>query len=164
MRSEPNIRWLVRRDVPQIAEISLGTDDPLSQDELVNLLKCRNVAGMACTVHGDVVGFMIYLIEKHSFHVIQFAVDWCDRRCGYGTAMMERLIDKLNPSHRREIYVSIWERDQGALKFLLNSGFEGVRLDPIISGIHEGDDNYLMRRRLPQESELAGIRHVAVLP
>src|ERR671926_1967062 len=96
-----HIRWMIRRDMPEVLAIEHASSDfPWCEEEFLRVLRQRNCIGMVAE-HGErVVGFMIYELHKAKLQVLNFAVAPEFRRQGVGRQMMVKLVGKLS-SHRR---------------------------------------------------------------
>ena len=83
-----NMRWLIRRDFPEVLDIeNRSCDDPWDEDEFKRLLRERNCMGMIAERNCEVVGFMMYELRKQRMIVLNFAVHPDHRRSGVGRAM-----------------------------------------------------------------------------
>src|SRR4051794_39786908 len=60
-----HIRWMIRRDMPEVLAIEHASFDfPWGEEEFLRVLRQRNCIGMVAE-HGErVVGFMIYELHK----------------------------------------------------------------------------------------------------
>lgn len=121
------IRWLIRRDMPEVLEIERASfaNYWLDQDFL-SALKTRNVIGNVAEHVGKVVGFNIYELHPGRLAILNFAVAPEFRRQGVGSQMISRMVDKLSQQRRTEIVLSIRERNLGMQQFLRSNGFQCV--------------------------------------
>ena len=80
-----HIRWMIRRDMPDVLRIEHGSDDhPWSEEDFLRCLRQRNCIGMVAEQGERVVGFMIYELHKAKLHILNFAVHPAFRRYGVG--------------------------------------------------------------------------------
>lgn len=72
-----SIRWLIRRDMPEVLDIELGSFKfgIWNEDDFMCCLRQRNCIGMVAEYNHRIVGFMIYQLHKAKLHVLNFAVD-----------------------------------------------------------------------------------------
>jgi len=150
------IRWLIRRDMPEVLNIERHSSmSPWTSDQFVTSLKLRNCIGIVAELDGQIVGFMLYLLEKDHLYVINFAVHEDHRRTGVWRQMCERLIAKLAQQRRQYIDVLIPERNVACQLCLASFGFSVVRTEkPSFSDC----DEYLMRYAVASSSVESGNR------
>lgn len=147
------IRWLIRRDMPEVLKIENESfDSPWTEEDFMCCLTQRNCIGMVVedTQDRKIVGFMIYELHKSKLHILNTAVEVGERGKGYGRAMIERMVDKLHQQRRSEIYVEVRERNLSAQLFFRHMRFRAVS---VLKDIYEGTDEwaFLMKYALPQE-------------
>lgn len=81
--TEVQIRWMIRRDMPQVLEIENASFPiPWTEEEFIDCLSQRNCIGMVAERHERIAGFMIYELQKSKLHVLNFAVHPEFRRQG----------------------------------------------------------------------------------
>ncbi|MEW4569294.1 GNAT family N-acetyltransferase [Tautonia sp. JC769] len=119
-----NIRWMIRRDLPDVLAIEQASDPaPWCEEEFLRVLRQRNCIGMVAEADDRVLGFMIYTLHKSHLQVSKFAVTPEARRRGVGRQMMAKLVGKLGERrHRILINVPLSERCDGPM-FLKAMGF-----------------------------------------
>ena len=142
-----HIRWMIRRDMPEILEIEgLSFEFPWSEEDFVRCLRQRNCIGMVAE-HGDrVVGFMIYELHKTRLHILNFAVH-PDCRCNHvGLQMVTKLVGKLSHQRRTRILLEVRERNLPAQIFFRTLGFRAIS---VLRDFYEDtiEDAYLMEYR-----------------
>ena len=60
-----HIRWMIRRDMPEVLDIeSRSFDGPWSEEDFMRSLRQRNCIGMVAEHDDCIVGFMIYELHK----------------------------------------------------------------------------------------------------
>ena len=70
-----HIRWMIRRDMPEVLAIeSENFEFPWLEEDFIRSLRQRNCIGMIAEHDDRVVGFMIYELHKTRIHVLNFAV------------------------------------------------------------------------------------------
>jgi ribosomal-protein-alanine N-acetyltransferase len=148
-----HIRWMIRRDMPEILAIeSQSFEFPWSEEDFINCLRQRNCIGMVAEHDDHVVGFMIYELNKTRIQVLNFAVAESRRRRGVGTQMMAKLIGKLSSQRRSRILLEVRETNLPAQLFFRTSGFRAVSvLREYYADTPE--DAYLMQYRYRPESQ-----------
>ncbi len=121
------IRWLIRRDMDEILAIERGSFEyPWTEEEFLCCLRQRNCIGTVIEDRMQVYGFMIYELHKSMLRVINFAVRPDVVRCGIGTRMVQRLIDKLSEQRRTEVVLEVRETNIPAQLFFKKCGFKAI--------------------------------------
>jgi len=149
--SQPHIRWMIRRDMPEVLDIeNRSFEFPWSEEDFIRCLRQRNRIGMVAEYDVRVVGFMIYELHENRLHILTFAVHPELRRQGVGTAMVNKLIGKL--SYRlASILLETREANLTSQLFFRACGFRAVR---ILRDFYEDttEDGYLMQYRCPENA------------
>ncbi|WP_145366178.1 ribosomal protein S18-alanine N-acetyltransferase [Stratiformator vulcanicus] len=96
---------------------------PWTEEDFLCCLRQRNCIGMVAEVDDEVVGFMIYELQKSRLRVLNFAVASIFRRSKIGSAMINRLVEKLSQQRRREIILEVRETNLSAQLFFKQLGF-----------------------------------------
>lgn len=149
-----HIRWMIRRDMPEILEVETRSFEfPWSEEDFIRCLRQRNCIGMVAEYDGHVVGFMIYELHKARLHILNFSVNPECRRLGVGTQMIQKLVSKLSPQRRTKILLEVRETNLAAQLFFRSSGF---RATMVLRDFYDDttEDAYLMAF-LYQSDELA---------
>ena len=122
-----HIRWMIRRDMPEVLDIEQASFEfPWSEEDFIRCLRQRNCIGMVAEYDERVVGFMIYELHKDQLHVLNFSVRPDVRRRGIGMQMVNKLIGKLSQQRRNRIVLEIRETNLAAQMFFKNLGFRAV--------------------------------------
>jgi [ribosomal protein S18]-alanine N-acetyltransferase len=124
------IRWLIRRDYPEVLAIErVSFENPWTEKELLHYMLRRNVIGMVCELREQVIGYMIYELEKTRLDVTNFAVhpEWRFR--GIGRQMVQKLISKLSSHRRTSLRVTVGEWNTAAHLFFRSQGFTAVLVE-----------------------------------
>jgi len=152
--AQVQIRWLIRRDMPDVLGIERACfEHAWSEEDFLCCLRQRNCIGMVAEQDHQIVGFMIYELHKLTLRILNFAVDQESQRGGIGSRMIERLVDKLSQQRRREIILEVRETNLDAQLFFRSQGFRALG----VLREHYDDtaeDAYSMIFRLIVEDEL----------
>ncbi len=146
-----HIRWMIRRDMAEVLKIeSESFEFPWSEDDFIRCLRQRNCIGMVAEHQDQVVGFMIYELNKSRLHVLNFAVAADFRRRGVGSQMIAKLVGKLSAQRRTRIVLEVRETNLPAQLFFRNAEF---RATSVLRGYYEDspEDAYLMQFRYRPE-------------
>lgn len=123
------IRWLIRVDLDFVVAIEQDSFDcPWTRDEFINALRQRGTIGMVCEVGDDIAGYMLYELHKNRLRVINFAIAPKYRRNGYGKAMVDKLVAKINYQGRSRITIEVRETNLIAQLFWQSQGFRAVTI------------------------------------
>jgi ribosomal-protein-alanine N-acetyltransferase len=146
-----HIRWMIRRDMPEVLKIeSESFEFPWSEDDFIRCLRQRNCIGMVAEHQDQVVGFMIYELNKTRLHVLNFAVAADFRRRGIGSQMVAKLVAKLSAQRRTRIVLEVRETNLPAQLFFRSAEFRAIS---VLRGYYEDtpEDAYVMQFRYRPE-------------
>jgi len=147
-----HIRWMIRRDMPEVLAIEASSFEfPWVEEDFIRCLRQRNCIGMVAEHDDQVVGFMIYELNKNRIQVLNFAVAPEFRRRGVGTQMIAKLIGKLSAQRRTRIALEVRETNLAAQLFFRTTGFRAVT---VLRNFYEDtpEDAYVMQYRFDAES------------
>jgi ribosomal-protein-alanine N-acetyltransferase len=147
-----HIRWMIRRDMPEVLAIEASSFEfPWVEEDFIRCLRQRNCIGMVAEHDDQVVGFMIYELNKNRIQVLNFAVAPEFRRRGVGTQMVAKLIGKLSAQRRTRIALEVRETNLAAQLFFRTTGFRAVT---VLRNFYEDtpEDAYVMQYRFDAES------------
>jgi len=122
-----HIRWMIRRDMPDVLRIEESSFEfPWAEEDFLKCLRLRNCIGMVAEHEDQVVGFMIYELHKTRLHILNFAVASEFHRRGVGTSMVDKLVGKLSTQRRTRIQLEVRETNLAAQLFFRGQGFRAV--------------------------------------
>lgn len=154
-RVDVQIRWLIRRDMPEVLRIEQTSfGNPWGDEDFLCCLRQRNCIGMVAEYDHQILGFMIYELHKSRLHILNFAVAAEYRKRGIGSQMITRLVDKLSQQRRNEIILEVRESNLDAQLFFKKLNFKAV----CVLRRHFDDteeDGYIMQFKLNVEDEEA---------
>jgi [ribosomal protein S18]-alanine N-acetyltransferase len=134
------IRWMIRRDMTDVLEIENGSFEfAWSEDDFIRCLRKRNCIGMVAVHDDQVVGFMVYGLEKTKLHILKFAVSKQFRRLGVGRQMVATLVGKLSTGRRNRIALEVRETNLSVQMFFRENGFQATQL---LKGFYEDSPEY----------------------
>jgi [ribosomal protein S18]-alanine N-acetyltransferase len=123
-RINPQIRWMIRADMETVLAIESNSFDyPWTAEELRSVLRARNCIGAVAELRKQVLGYMVYELHENRIHLLNIAVDPQFRRQGVGSALLNRLIDKLSQQRRREVVLEVRDPNVAAQLWLRHNGF-----------------------------------------
>ena len=148
-----HIRWMIRRDMPEVLRIEQTSHDyPWCEEDFLRCLRQRNCIGMVAEQGEKVVGFMIYELHKTKLHFLNFAVHPECRRMGIGGQMAEKLASKVSSHRRTRIMIAVRETNLDAQLFFRNTGFRATGVSREFYA-DSGEDAYMMEYRLSELGE-----------
>jgi ribosomal-protein-alanine N-acetyltransferase len=123
------IRWMIRRDMPEVLEIEHKSFEyAWSEEDFLNCLRQRNCIGMVAEHSERIVGYMVYELLKDQLHILNFATAPWARRQGVGTRLMDKLVGKLAMQRRQEITFEVRETNLPAQLFFKSRGCHAVEV------------------------------------
>ncbi len=153
-RCDVQIRWMIRRDMPEVLEIERKSFEfSWTEEDFLCCLRQRNCIGMVAERQERIAGFMIYELLKSQLHVLNFAVAPWARRQNVGTQMIEKLVNKLSQQRRQEICLEVRETNLAAQLFFRK---QGLQAHSVLRGHYEDteEDAYVMRYQLYPSDEV----------
>ena len=151
-----HIRWMIRRDMPEVLAIEEGSFGcPWTEEDFLRCLRQRNCIGMVAEHGESIAGFMIYELHKNRLHILDFAVMPGYRRKSIGLQMITKLLAKLSSHRRTRVTLEVRETNLGAQIFFGKQGFRAVK---VLRSYFEdsGEDAYQMHYQIEQPTALAG--------
>jgi ribosomal-protein-alanine N-acetyltransferase len=142
-----HIRWLIRRDMPEVLDIEEESlEFPWRKEDFIRCLRRRNCVAVVAEHEDRVVGFMIYELYRNRIHVLNFAVAADCRRRGVGSQMVAKLTAKLSAQRRSRILLEVRETKLAAQLFFRKIGFRAVT---VLRAYYEDtpEDAYVMQFR-----------------
>jgi [ribosomal protein S18]-alanine N-acetyltransferase len=142
------IRWMIRRDAPEVFDIEERSFEfPWSDEDFTRCLRQRNCIPMVAEHSERIVGYMIYELHRNRFHILNFAVHPDFRRRGVGEQLVRKLTNKLAPQRRTRIMLEVRESNLSAQLFFRQLGFRAIS---VLREFYEEtpEDAYLMQYRL----------------
>lgn len=118
-----HVRWMIRRDLPDVFSIEASNGGAWSEEDFLCCLRKRNCIGMVAEYGENIIGFMVYELHKYKLNVLTMGVDKARHRRGAGSAMVKRLQDKLSSYRRTSITFTLYETATDFLMFLKHHGF-----------------------------------------
>ena len=156
MITDPNLRWMIRRDMPEVVALEQHDTFPWNEEEWILALRQRNRIGMVFTRHNKyedspIIGTVCFSLFKLHLSLNKLTIHTDHRRSGIGSRIMHYLTGKLRSHGRREIYVSVGETNPPGLLFFKSWGFKSAGVERDVYADTEGRfrDMIMMRYELP---------------
>lgn len=127
----PHIRWLIRRDLPEVLDIEYQSFEFYwNEEDFLRVLRQRNCIAMVAEIEDKIAGYMVYVLHKNKIEIANFAVDPKRRRTGVGSAMVAKMASKLSVHRRKLLVLDVRETNLVAQLFFHNNGFRAIRVLP----------------------------------
>lgn len=124
-----HIRWMIRRDMPEVLEIENHSFEmPWNEEDFLKYLRQRSCIGMVIEVENKIIGYMIYELHKTKLHILNFAVHNRWRERGIGTQLINKLKSKLSAHRRTTIDFHIRETNLDMQLFLKAMNFQAINV------------------------------------
>lgn len=125
------MRWMVKKDLPQIVKIEQACFEcPMNYTQLYDILKVRNCIGIVVEQDKEqILGYMIYELLKDRFRMVNIAVDPFYQKEGHARKMIQYLIEKCNKKRRNNIEAYIPDSNLNAHLFMRAVGFRATSVE-----------------------------------
>jgi ribosomal-protein-alanine N-acetyltransferase len=121
------IHWLTKQELPTVLEIErLSFDNPWVEQDFRSCLQHSFCLTMESA--GEVVGFVVYELNKKNFTILNLAVHPDHRRQGVGANLIDHLKVKLTKYCRKSLSLLLRESSSPAQKFFASQAFKAVQL------------------------------------
>ncbi len=129
----PHIRWMIRRDLPEVLVIEEACYEHFAwtETDFVRNLRHINCIGMVAEHEERLVGFTLYDLHADCLDVLTLAVSPEHQRRGVGSQMVRKLVGKLSPSRRSRIKTIVADTNLGGHLFLKACEFRAVDVSDI---------------------------------
>lgn len=131
---KPSFRWMLSADSNEIAEIDQECFEfPWTLKDVRKAYVDNNIHTAIIEVEDKIAGYCFYEVMPTEFRILNFAIRPIFQRKGYGTALMNKMKDKVTGESRKRSKLSCFIRETSLVGqlFLRKCGF-------IASEIHHG--------------------------
>ena len=121
---EPTIRWCVlKHDTPDVLRIDQACYPPgarLTEDDLAMLCR-RHIVVVSQNERDRITGYCAYSLADDHYQILRLAVAPAFRRCGFATAMLDRLLGRMfSPGYDRTRIVALVDGKQLAAQMFFS--------------------------------------------
>lgn len=121
-----NIRWMVRRDLPEILRWELDTPGGWDEARIIQHMQQSNCIARVVEIGDTPIGFAVYRLLPNSIRLLRLSIHPAHRRQGHGRRLMGTLM-RLCQSHRRKrLTARVRENALSAQLFFRACGFHGT--------------------------------------
>ena len=137
------LRWMLRRDEPEVLAIAAQTPFRLDSEKLNGWMRRANCIGYVAEHSERVIGFVIIQHTRRRYGILHLAVHAGFRQHGVAGALLEKLESQLTaaPGRRNVIDAMIPESDLEMLQFFRHMGYHGS----LVRDAFIGEDGVRMR-------------------
>lgn len=133
LTKEPMLTWITRRHLDEVLRIEKEVFKyPWEEADFLVCLSQRNHIGTVIEDYDtrEVVGFLLYRLNKDSLFIVNLAVIKSHQRTGLARFAINKLISRLTQQRRSQIITEVRETNLTAQLFFSSVGFKAVRILP----------------------------------
>ena len=114
-------------ETPSVLSIEeQNSDDPWSQDQFTTSIENNKNLSYCLNLNGKTIGYLIAMLALDSADILNIGIDPHFKRQGYGTALLNHLIEELRKRNIREIFLEVRVGNKSAIRFYKKQGFEEI--------------------------------------
>ena len=143
-------------EIPSLLSIEeRNSDYPWTQPQFTSSLENNNNLCYCLTLEGRTIGYLIAMLAKDSTDILNIGIDPDFQRKGYGTALLNYLIEELRIRDIYEILLEVRVGNKSAIHFYKKQGFKeiSVRKDYYMNNSNkrsQREDGIIMRIEIPK--------------
>lgn len=136
-----HVRWLIRRDMPEVLALDAHSYLGWPEKEYLYHLRQRNVIGMVAEEGERVVGAMIYRLDNGHIDLLKVTGDGDNTYA----VLFDKLKAKLSSGRRNALLVTAHEADA---RLLRACRLNGLRAEQVHADLYYDGDGYQFSYRL----------------
>ena len=142
------VRNVIADDIYRIIELEYQNFDYPYPPEIVNFLfESYRDTFLVVEKDGEVIGFVIGIVQKKEGHILVIAIRDDFKRKGVGTFLMKKLIDIYKKKGITRLKLEVRASNIAAISMYKNLGF---KITNRLKHYYEnGEDGLLLRREMP---------------
>ena len=114
-------------EIPSVLSIEeQNSDYPWSQDQFTTSIENSNNLCYCLSLKGKTIGYLIALLAGDTADILNIGIDPDFKRQGYGTALLNHLIEELRKRNIGEIFLEVRVGNKSAVQFYKKQGFEKI--------------------------------------
>lgn len=136
------VRWMIRKDIPEVLAIGLGEKikNILTEDEILALLRERCVIGMIAELGEKILGFMVYRLAEKKLELLFLGGDAKSK-----LALLDKLKSKTTSHKRHTVRYPVKDDNLEEHVFLKDCGFKATSV--LRNYSEDGGDAYIFEFR-----------------
>ena len=142
-------------EIPSVLSIEeQNSDYPWSQLQFTTSIENSNNLCYCLNLNGKTIGYLIAMLSLDTADILNIGIDPDFKRQGYGTALLNYLIENLRKRNISEILLEVRAGNKSAIQFYKKQGFEeiSVRKNYYIKNSNnrsQREDGIMMRIEIP---------------
>ena len=114
-------------EIPSLLSIEEHNSDyPWSQDQFTTSIENRKNLCYCLSLNGKTIGYLIAMLAPDTADILNIGIDPDFKRQGYGTGLLNHLIEDLRKRNISEILLEVRAGNQSAIQFYKSQGFEEI--------------------------------------
>ena len=114
-------------EIPSVLSIEeKNSDYPWSQLQFTTSIENSNNLCYCRSLNGKTIGYLIAMLAEDTADIQNIGIDTDFQRKGYGTALLNHLIEELRKRDIGEIFLEVRAGNKSAIQFYKRQGFEEI--------------------------------------
>ena len=126
-RTSISFNRLTSIEIPSVLSIEeQNSDDPWSQDQFTTSVENSNNLCYYLSLDNKTIGYLIALLAGNTADILNIGIDSDFKRQGYGTGLLNHLIEELKKKDIGEILLEVRAGNKSAIQFYKKQGFKEI--------------------------------------
>ena len=126
-RTSISFNRLTSIEIPSVLSIEeQNSDYPWSQLQFTTSIENSNNLCYCLSFNGRTIGYLISMLAVDTVDILNIGIDPDYKRQGYGTALLNHLIEELKKRNIREIFLEVRAANKSAIQFYKKQGFKEI--------------------------------------
>jgi len=126
-RTSISFNKLTPVEIPSVLSIEeQNSDYPWSQGQFTTSIENSKNLCYCLSLNGKTIGYLIAMLAGDTADILNIGIDPDFKRQGYGTALLNHLIEELRKRHIGEILLEVRAGNKSAIRFYKRQGFEEI--------------------------------------
>ena len=126
-RTSISFNKLTSIEIPSVLSIEeQNSDDPWSQLQFTTSIENSNNLCYCLSLNGKTIGYLIAMLAVDTADILNIGINPDFKRQGYGTALLNHLIEELRKRKIGEILLEVRAGNKSAIQFYKKQGFEEI--------------------------------------
>lgn len=147
--SKVTTRWLIRRDLADVVTLEEEKNHwfAWSEQNFIDILREKNVIGIAAELDGSIIGYIIYELYKDKIHICKL-----EGSLSAEEVLLAKVKGKLTQNRRRFITYDVPDTELKRHKLLKDQGFKAIEVKRMFFKLEEADSYYFLYKLNPKEA------------
>ena len=144
-------------EIPSLLSIEeQNSDYPWSQLQFTTSIENSNNLCYCRSLNGKTIGYLIAMLAEDTADILNIGIDTDFQRKGYGTALLNHLIEELRKRDIGEIFLEVRAGNKSAIQFYKRQGFEEISVRKNYytknsKNQSQGEDGIIMSIKIPSK-------------